>query len=94
MSTAKAEQDQKTRERRLDKAETELAELAGKLNRYKLKTRKQIEAAVAKAIKNTKGLFDIEILEHKDTYPKKVGAGKPGPNSIYKEHTEITYELK
>jgi hypothetical protein len=84
LSTAKAEQDQKTRRRRLDKAETESAELAGKLNRYKLKTRKQIEAAVAKATKNTKGLFDIEIFEHQQTYSKKVGAGKPGPNSIYK----------
>lgn len=94
LSTAKTEQDQKTRERRLDKAETDLTELAGKLNRYKLKTRKQIEAAVAKATKNIKGLFDIEILEHKNTYPKKVGAGKPGPNSIYEEHTEVTYELK
>lgn len=94
LSTAKTEQDQKTRERRLDKAETDLTELAGKLNRYKLKTRKQIEAAVAKATKNIKGLFDIEILEHKNTYQKKVGAGKPGPNSIYEEHTEVTYELK
>ncbi|MFO7838414.1 MAG: DUF4277 domain-containing protein, partial [Desulfosalsimonadaceae bacterium] len=52
LSTAKAEQDQKNRERRLDKAETDLAELAGKLNRYKLKTRKQIEAAVARVTKN------------------------------------------
>jgi transposase len=94
LSTAKALQDQKTRNRRLDKAENELAELAAKLNRYKLKTRKQIQAAVAKATKNTKGLFDIEILEHKQTYSKKVGAGKPGPNSIYKEHTQTTYELK
>lgn len=94
LSTAKAEQDQKTRQRRLDKAQTDLAELAGKLNRYKLKTRKQIEAAVAKATKSTKGLFDIEILEHKQTYQKKVGAGKPGPNSTYKEHTQTTYELK
>ena len=94
LSTAKAEQDQKTRKRRLDKAEAELAELNGKLNRYKLKTRKQIETAVGRATKNTNGLFDIEIIEHTHTYPKKVGAGKPGPNSIYKEHTETTYELK
>lgn len=94
LSTTKAEQDQNTRDRRLDKAEIELAGLSGGLNRYKLKTREQIEAAVGKATKNTKDLFDIEIIEHKQTYQKKVGAGKPGPNSIYKEHTETTYELK
>ncbi|MCF8093744.1 MAG: hypothetical protein K9J79_00120 [Desulfobacteraceae bacterium] len=28
-------------------------------------------------------MFDIELLEHQSTYKKKVGAGKPGPNSIY-----------
>src|SRR6056297_424838 len=94
LSTAKAEQDQKTRDRRLDKAEAELSKLAGKLNRYKLKTRNQIKAAVARATKNVQGLLDVEILEYEETYTKKVGAGKPGPNSIYEEYTEITYKLK
>jgi len=94
LSTAKAEQDQKTRERRLDKAEAELTKIAAKLNRYKLKTRTQIEAAVARATKNVQGLLDIEILEHRQTHTKKVGAGKPGPNSIYEEYTETAYELK
>lgn len=94
LSTAKAEQDLKTRERRLDKAEAELNILAGKLNRYKLKTRKQIEAAVARVTKNVQSLLDIEIIEHRETYTKKIGAGKPGPNSIYEKCTKITYELK
>ncbi|MEZ4605015.1 MAG: hypothetical protein R2861_16905, partial [Desulfobacterales bacterium] len=43
LSTAKAKLDQKTRERRIANAEIELVNLSGKLNRYKLKTRKQIE---------------------------------------------------
>jgi transposase len=94
LSSAKAQQDQKTRERRLAKAETDLAEITGKLNRYKLKTRDQIEAAVTKAMKNTKELFDLELIEHKTSYEKKVGAGKPGPNSVYENISEITYELK
>jgi len=94
LSTAKAEQDQKTRERRLDKAEADLTKIAGKLNRYKLKTRTQIDAAVARATKNVQGLLDIEILEHRQAHTKKVGAGKPGPNSIYEEYTETAYELK
>lgn len=94
LSTAKAEQDQKARERRLTKAETGLAELAGKLNRYKLKTRKQVEAAVTKATKNVKELIDIELVEHKNPYRKKISAGRPGPDSIYEEYTKITYELQ
>jgi len=94
LSTAKAEQDQKTRERRLTKAEASLAVLAGKLNRYKLKTRKQIEAAVAKAIKSVKELIDIELLDHTIPCRKKISAGRPGPNSIYEDHTKNTYELK
>lgn len=94
LSTAKAEQDLKTRERRLDKAEAELNILADKLNRYKLKTRKQIEAAVARVTKTVQSLLDIEIIEHTEIYTKKVGAGKPGPNSIYEECTKITYEIK
>ncbi|RPJ81141.1 MAG: IS1634 family transposase [Deltaproteobacteria bacterium] len=93
-STAKAEQDQKTRERRLANAETELADLAGKLNRYKLKSRKQIEAAVAGAIKNVKELIDVEIVERTMPYRKKVSPGRPGPESIYEDRLKITYELK
>ena len=94
LSTAKAEQDKKTRERRLANAETSLGKLAEKLNHYKLKTRNQIEAAVAKAIKSVKGLIDIELLEHKIPYRKKISPGRPGPNSIYEDYTKITYELK
>jgi transposase len=94
LSTAKAEQDQKTRERRLADAEAELAILAGKLNRYKLKTRKEIEAAVDIMIKNVKELIDVELVEHTMPYKKKVSPGRPGPDSIYKDCTKIIYELK
>jgi len=94
LSTAKARQDRKTRDRRLAKAETTLTELAGKLNRYKLKTRKQIESAIAKALHNTKGLINIELIEHKSNCRKKVGVGRPCADSVYEDCTKITYELK
>lgn len=93
-STAKAEQDQKTRERRHANAETELADLAGKLNRYKLKTRKQIEDAVVGVVKNVKELIDVEIVEHTMPFRKKVSPGRPGPESIYEDRLQITCELK
>ena len=93
LSTSKALQDQKTRERRLAKAEAESAELARKLNRYNLKTRNQIEAAIDKTIKNVKGQIYIDLTEHETHYKKKIGSGRPGPDSIYENHTKITYEL-
>lgn len=93
LSTAKAEQDRKTRERRLAKAENNPNEIAGKLNRYKFKSRNRIDAAIYKAIKNVKGLIDIELIEHRENYRKKVGKGRPGPNSIYRDCWKTTYEL-
>jgi len=94
LSTAKAHQDYKTRERRLEKAEASLADIAQGLNRYSLKTRKQIENAIKKATQNTKGLFDTELIEHENRTRKKVGAGRPGPDSVYEDQITITYELK
>ena len=35
--------------------------IASKLNRYNLKTREQIESAVAKAVKGKQDLFDIKV---------------------------------
>lgn len=93
LSSAKALQDKKTRDRRLAKAENNLTEIAGKLNRYKLKTQNQIETAIANATKNVKGLIDIDLVEHRKNYRKKVGKGRPGPNSTYKDCTQITFEL-
>ena len=93
LSAAKARQDQKTRERRLAKAETNPGELAGKPNRYNLKTRNQIESAIGKALKKTDGLIDCKLIEHKTQYKKKIGGGRPGPDSVYEDHTEITYKL-
>jgi transposase len=93
-NTAKAAQDKKTRERRLSKAEEKLTEIAGKLNRYKFKTKKQIEAGIANALRNVKGIIDVELIEIKKHFRKKIGAGRPGPNSVYKECTHTTYQIK
>jgi len=93
-STAKARQDKKTRELRLGKAEDKLTKIAEKLNCYKLKTKKQIEATITKAVYNVKDLIDIELIENKVLYRKKVGSGRPGPNSVYEECTHITYQIK
>jgi transposase len=94
LSSAKAQQEQKTRERRIEKAEAELTELSGKLNRYNLKTSDQINAATTRAIRNTKGLIDVDLITHQTHYTKKIGSGRPGGGSIYKYCTKTTYEIQ
>jgi transposase len=94
LSSAKAEQDQKTRERRLTKAEAELTKLSGKLNRYNLKTSDQIKAAIDRAIQNTKEMIDVELITHQTPHTKKIGSGRPGADSTYKDCIKTTYEIK
>lgn len=94
LSTSKLRQDQNSRERRLSEAEAELASLEKRLNRYKLKTIDQIEAAVKKATSGTKDMIDVQILEHQTVYQKKTSAGRPGVNSEYKEQTSTVYQLQ
>ncbi|MDM8544571.1 hypothetical protein QUF90_26125 [Desulfococcaceae bacterium HSG9] len=44
----------------------------------------QIEAAISKAIKNTKGLIDIKLIERKIYYKKKSAAGVRGLTAFMK----------
>ena len=93
-SSAKELQDRKRRENRIAKAESRLSELCPRLNRYKLKTKQQIETAIKKATKGTYDLFQIKLIEDKQTTRRQIGAGKPGPNTRYKDVETISYRLK
>jgi transposase len=94
LSSAKAQQDRKTRDRRIAKAEAKLEDLTSRLNRYQLKTRKKIETAVAKACHGVASYLDVQVLEQKTIYQKKVSPGRPGPNSVYKDCTKTVFEIK
>ena len=94
LSSSKAQQDRKTRDRRIAKAEAKLEDLTSRLNRYQLKTRKKIEAVVAKACRGVASYLDVQVLEQKTIYQKKVSPGRPGPNSVYKECTKTVFEIK
>jgi transposase len=94
LSSSKAQQDRKTRDRRIAKAEAKLEDLTSRLNRYQLKTRNKIEAAVAKACHGVASYFDVQVLEQKIIYQKKVSPGRPGPNSVYKDCTKKVFEIK
>jgi len=48
--------------------------------------------AFSKVLKNTEELINYDLTEHKTCYKKKIGGGRPGTDSIYKNHIQITYE--
>lgn len=93
-SSAKKIQDKKRRDNSIAKAETQLIELAPRLNQYQLKTKEQIAKAIKKATKGASNLLRIEIIEDKQTISRQIGPGKPGPKTSYREVEKISYRLK
>lgn len=94
LSSAKAKIDRKTRQARIAKAEADLEELTTRINRYRLKTCAKIEAAVAKICRRVDQYLDVQVVEQKEIYRKKVSPGRPGPNSVYEECTKVVYQLQ
>lgn len=93
LSSDKAILDEKTRQRRLEKAEQALTDLLPKLNRYKLKTRTQIQSAVAKICQPVAHLLKVQIVEEQETQWKKATAGRPNENSVYEKKVLTGYGL-
>jgi len=92
-STSKHHQDEKRRQVKIEKIDHKLLDLSTRLNKYKLKTKSQIEAAIAKACKGGRDFFAIQLLEDKQILRTQTKPGKPGPNTVYKETEKITYRL-
>jgi len=86
----------KTRERHLQKAQTELESLRSKLNKRKLISRAAIEAATNKILdsRKVKGFVEAAIEEQVKTTRKKIGKGRPGPNSQYIIEEKTIYDFK
>ncbi len=93
-SSSKEDKDRNSRIRRIEKAEENLKELSGKLNKYRLKSREQIEKALSKARKGSGDFLQVEIIENKNLERVKVGSGRPGPDSKYKDKETISYAIK
>lgn len=64
-SSSKQEDDKNRRQKRIDKALSQLETLSPKLNAYRLKTKKQIQTAVNKIYKKAQGLINVEIITHR-----------------------------
>lgn len=93
-SSSKAVQDRSRREHRLSKVVTKLEDLQSGLNRYKLKTRDQIQAAVEKASNAVGELLSIQIVEQKHTVRVQATPGRPGPRTVYVEKEQVRYQLE
>ncbi len=93
-SSSKDARDGNSRICRIKKAEKELEELSGKLNKYQLKSWEQIDKAINSTCKGIGEFLPVEIIENKTVEQIKVGPGRPGPNSIYKEKECISYAVK
>jgi transposase len=94
-STQKAEQDAETRERRLQRALEQLRALQSRLNRYRLKTRKQIVQRVNSILKQEQceSLITYEVhatREYKRRYQKK---GRPSKDAAKKTTWKYVYSL-
>lgn len=93
-SDAKATLDSHQRQKKVTASEKALKELAGKLNRYHLKTVTEIEAAVLKSLTSTKEYFDYQIAPVTQVIKKQNQRGKPGKNTKYVEKTKTIYRLE
>ena len=93
-SSSKADQDKIRRERKIEKVIENLKLLGTKLNRYNLKTEEQIEAAVKDVCKGVGDLFQVKIVEEKKVEKLRIGPGRPGPNTKYKEIESVSYRIE
>lgn len=93
-SSAKQYQDRSRREAAVNKALEELAVICKKLNKYKLKTETQIEAAIQKACKGRRELFHINLIREEKVVKTQSKPGKPGPETIYKEEKVTLFKLE
>jgi len=92
-SSSKAQEDAQRRTEKLLKTEAALAELQPKLNRYYLKEKPQIEKAIAKILQDTTEFFDVQIQEHQYVKRTKIGRGRIGENSTFKEEIFTKYSI-
>ncbi len=92
-SNSKSDQDKATRERQLTTAEEKLKELSGKINKYYLKTQKQIESTIKKIISTTGELLIVELTEEEIVEKKQLKRGRSGTDTQFKEIKTIKYHM-
>lgn len=94
-SSEKKKRDHKDREKALKKTEYKLAELSGKLNARKLKTRKDILKKVDSILdeRGVKKYFHVALTEITEEYRKQIGIGRPGQKTKFRTVSKEIYSL-
>jgi len=93
-SSEKKRLDRARREKRMQKADGQLAFISSKLNRAKLKTKKQIKERIDGTLKKEVAqFFSITIYEKHKSIKKQIGRGRPGPGTKYRIRTSTYYSL-
>lgn len=93
-SSEKKRLDRSRREKRMQKADSQLAFISSKLNRAKLKTKKHIRKRIEGTLK--KGMaqfFSITIYEKHSSIKKQIGRGRPGAGTKHRICTSTSYSL-
>jgi len=93
-SSEKKRLDRIRREKRMQKADDQLAFISSKLNRAKLKTKSKIKERIDSTLK--KGMaqfFSITIYEKHKYIKQQIGRGRPGPGTKYRMHKVTSYAL-
>jgi transposase len=93
-SSAKQEDDQARRQKKIDKALAGLEALAPKLNAYHLKTPKEILSAVGRICKEVEAFLEVQIASDRKQIKEKVSPGRPSLQSVYKNKWAFTYRLQ
>ncbi len=93
-SSSKQEEDKKKRDSFIEKALKSLEELIPKLNKYHLKTKKEIQAKVDSICKSIKGFISVKVITMRKQIKVKVSPGRPGCKSIYKNKWDYTYRIE
>ncbi len=94
-SSSKARDDKNRRMKRIDNAQKALEELMPRLNAYRLKTPKQIKAAVDKICKDVKELIDVKITSGRKQIYKRIPSTKRQPGeAVYENKWSFKYGLE
>jgi transposase len=94
-SSAKQEDDENRRRKKIEKAIEKLEKLSPKLNAYHLKTKKEIKAKVDSICKDVKEFIDVKILTERKQVKVKISPGRPSlSKSIYKNKWEFTHSIQ
>ena len=93
-SSSKQEDDKDRRQKRIEKAIAALEELSPKLNKYHLKTKKEIKTALNSICKGIKDFLNVRIIAERKQIRVKVSSGRPSLKSVYKNKWEFKYRIE